>query len=221
MDSDLRALILPFSWFPPDRELFGSEMRSLSLLSHQAVKVMGLHVLDRDHEYADPLDEMGEVLAYAWLHTAPLAEIPPALWSGSWREKMAYQESSAAATLAVLTEWREFRERVASLLEVSRIKVIPRKKSASDDTPVNVISPTLLAHQIGHVAELFGETKEFVSWHLPVWEAWQLYHVAMRRGGAWTVAGGESRKTTDTFERFEIADLQTGSCEPDTLTPTE
>lgn len=207
MDSDLRALVLPLAWFPPDRELFGEKMRSLSLLSHQAMKVMGLRLLTRGHEYADPLDEMGEVLAYAWLHTAPVEDIAPALWSGAWRERMRYTESSPVATLALLAEWREFRGRLLGLLDATRIRIIPRKKSANDDTPSNVVGPSLLSQQIALVGKHLGESREYITWHLPIWEAWQIYHVATRGGGAWTVPDVQTAKIADSFEDFSVGAL--------------
>lgn len=205
-----RVLTLPFAWFPPDTVLFDQEMRSLSLCSHQAVRVMGLRVLDPLATWDDPLDEMREVLAYVWLHTAPIEDICRALWDGRWREQMTYEESSATATLALLAEWRVFRERVLALLEATEIRI--REKPARhgappDDTPADVISPTLLAVQIAVACELLGETRERVCWHVPVWESWQAYHVDRRREGRWTVAGRDRRVPEETFEGFNVAAL--------------
>jgi hypothetical protein len=207
MDTDLRALVLPLAWFPPDQELFGVKMRSLSLLSHQAVKVMGLKLLTRGHEYDDPLDEIREVLAYAWLHTAPIETISPALWSGAWRAEMDYTETSPAATLALIDQWRVFRERLLGLLDATRIRILPRKKSANDDTPSNVIGPSLLSQQIALVGKHLGESREYITWHLPLWEAWQIYHVATRGGGAWTVPDVQTAKIADSFEDFSVGAL--------------
>lgn len=201
-----RALTLPFAWFPPDTLLFDQPMRSLSLLSHQAVKVMGLRVLDPLASYEDPKDEMREVLVYAWLHTAPVDEIARALWDESWRS-IDYVETSPAATVAMLSEWRAFRERILALLDATEIRIRPRpaKPGASpDDTPPDVVNPTLLSAQIVAVAEVLNEARERVGWHVPVWEAWQIYHVERRREGRWTIRGKDRSVPEETFDDFSI-----------------
>ena len=205
-----QILTLPFAWFPPDTVLFEQPVRSLSLCSHQAVKVMGLKVLDPLATWEDPLDEMREVLAYVWLHSAPIDEISRALWSGRWRDQMVYRETSAAATIALLGEWRAFRERVLALLASTEIRIRDkpaRTGAAPDDTPPDVISPTLLAVQIAVACEVLSEPRERVCWHVPIWEAWQAYHVDRRREGRWTVAGRDRRVPEETFEEFKVGAL--------------
>jgi len=159
------------------------------------------------------LDEAREVLAYAWLHTAPIDEISRALWDDGWRSAIRYEETDAAATLALLAEWRELRERIVALLEATEIRVTPRPRKANapaDDTPANVVYPLLLSAQIATVAEILGEPKERVGWHVPIWEAWQIYHVARRRDGAWTIPGKGRAEPAETFESFECAALTPG-----------
>lgn len=216
---DLRTLLtLPFVWFPPDTVLFERPARSLSLLSHHAVKVMGLRVLDPAAAYEDPLEEAREVLAYAWLHTAPIDVISRALWDDGWRDAIQYEESDAAATLAVLGEWRALRERIVALLEATEIRVTPRTRKANapaDDTPANVVYPLLLSAQIAAVAEILGEPKEQVGWHVPIWEAWQIYHVARRRNGDFTIPGKGRTEPEETFEQFEVAALTPGEGQDD------
>jgi hypothetical protein len=205
-----QSLTLPFVWFPPDTMLFGEPTRSLSLLSHQATKVMGLRVLDPLATYEDPLDEAREVLAYAGLLTAPVDEISRALWDGGWRAKMNYKESSPAATLALLSEWRQMRECLVALLEATEIRVTPRTRkpgAPADDTPANVVYPLLLSAQIAAVAEVLGEPKERVAWHVPIWEAWQIYHVVLRREGMWTISAQGRSEPSETFDNFTVAAL--------------
>lgn len=205
-----RVLTLPFAWFPPDTLLFDQELRSLSLCSHQATKVMGLRLLDPLATYEDPLEEMGEVLAYVWLHTAPVAEISRALWDGRWRGAMAYREKSPAATLALLNEWREMRERVLALLAATEIRIRPRppKPGAQpSEIPPDVIHPTLLAAQIATVERELGESRERARWHVPIWEAWQIWHVDRSREGKWTIPGKDRSVTEDAFEDFTVSAL--------------
>jgi hypothetical protein len=205
-----RALTLPFAWFPPDTRLFDRDLRSLSLCSHQAVKVMGLRVLDPLAVYEDPLDEIREVLVYVWLHTADVAELSRALWDGGWREAMTYEESSPAATLALLSEWRAHRSQILALIAATevRIRTKPRDpKLGPDDTPPDVVNPTLLSAQIVTVAETLGESLDHVKWHVPLWEAWQIYHVDRRREGRWTIPGRDRSVPEETFEDFNLAAL--------------
>ena len=158
--------------------------------------------------YEDPLDEIREVLAYAWLHTEPPAVISRALWSGSWRECFDYEEDSPAATLALLGEWRTLRERIVGLLNATeiRIQTKPRGTTKTVETPPSVISPTLLTQQISIVAEILGEGREVVKWEIPIWEAWQIYHDHKRRDGNWTVPGKDRYEVEESFEGFELSD---------------
>ncbi len=205
-----RALTLPFAWFAPDTMLFDRPLRSLSLCSHQAIKVMGLRLLDPLATYADPVEEITEVLAYVWLHTAPVEEIERALWDGGWRSALTYQESSQAATLALLSEWRELRARILALIAATeiRIRAKPRDpKLPPDDTPPDVVSPTLLAAQIAAVCEIMREPRERAKWHVPLWEAWQIYHVDRRREARWTILARDRSVPEDSFENFELGAL--------------
>jgi len=197
-----RRVLLSLSWFPPDREILGVPCRSLSLASHHFVKTMGIRSLD-PHAGMSRSEEIAELSAYVWLHTADPATIAAVAWSGDWQESMTYEEESEAITLEILHEWREIRERVLGLLAVSDFDIRPRPKSKHDKTPSDVIGVSRFAHQVATLAEATGWDRDFILWELPKWEADQLYHKTLRHEGAWTVRAFE-KSAPDDFAAFEM-----------------
>lgn len=197
-----RRVLLSLSWFPPDREILGVATRSLSLASHHFVKTMGIRSLDPYAEMT-PSEEIAELSAYVWLHTADPDTIAAVAWSGDWQEAMSYEEENESVTLTILSEWREIRERILGLLAVSDFDIRPRPKSKHDKTPSDLIGVSRFAHQVTTLAESTNWAKDYILWELPKWEADQIYHKTLRHEGAWTVKPFE-KSAPDDFAAFEM-----------------
>lgn len=198
-----RRIVLGLSFFPPDREILGVATRSLSIASHQWVKMVGLRCLD---PFADmtPREELAQVSAYVWAHSADPDLVGESAWTGDWLPSLEYTESTPEQTLALVADWRRVRERVLSLVAATEIEVRPRPKGKnSEKIPSAVVGPSRLAHKIATVSRETGYTREEVLWHLPLWEANQIYHASLRRDGAWTTPVME-RSSPDDFADFSV-----------------
>lgn len=189
-----RNVILSLSWFRPDGDLLGEATRSLSLLSRQAARVMGLRLLDRNHVLT-PDEEIAELQAYVWLHAEEIPVIERAMWSGAWRGVLDAKPMDPEEAVAVLSVWRSRREEILSLIEATSVRVRPkpRKPGRNDDPrPISVVGPTKLAHLIRLVARESGLSFREAGWELPIWEANQIYHDLMHFEGQWTELDGGS-----------------------------
>jgi hypothetical protein len=202
-----------FAWFAPDTEILGVETRSLSLRSYEAVGIMGLSILKPEANLT-PLEELGEVTAYVWLHSEDPALISRALWEGSWRHLLHYDEPDESAALATLAEWREVRERILFLLDATaiRLKAKPAKPGAKPDpVPSDVVAPSRLAHRIMIALRDSGMSRQEAGWELPIWEANLLYHAAMRWEGQWTVRTAGVETPPESMEDFDLPDWEGGA----------
>lgn len=195
-----------FGWFAPDTEILGVETRSLSLRSMEAVEIMGLSLLKPEMDLA-PLEEMGELQAYVWLHSEDPKVIAQALWDESWRSLLHYEEEDELAMLSVLKAWREVRQRILFLLESTAIRIQPKPKSPgakSEPLPSSVVHPSRLAHRLYIAQRDSGMSREEAGWELPIWEANLIYHAAMRWEGQHTVRGSFSSLPVETMENFDL-----------------
>lgn len=207
-DAFVRNVLLGMSWFPPDTEILGIPTRSLSLASHQWVRQMGLRILDPGADLS-PSEEIAQLNAYVWAHSVDPATVSALAWTGDWREALDYEEESEAATLAALGEWRAIRQIIVELLEATEIRVIPRPRKGTDDTPSDVVGLLKFSHQVTTCMRETGLPRQEVLWHLPKWEANQIYHGALRRDGAWT-APDLRRSAPDDFQDFALGGLDDG-----------
>lgn len=209
MEEWQRRLMLGMSWFPPDTEILGTETRSLSLASREALRMIGLPILDRSAT-PDRLEELDQLMVYAWLHSESIEVVSRSLWTDAWHSARGYQAESEEEIQVILSEWREIRERIISLVEATDIEIQPKPKTAKEKEnnkiPSNVIGPTVFAHKVSVVMRETGMDRETVLWRLPVWEANQIYHAAMRWNGHWTVRVKE-RSPHDSFSDFEVKAL--------------
>lgn len=184
-----RAMFLKLSWFTPDQTLLGTPVRPYSLASHHAVRMMRLTLLEREHGL-DPAEEYRQLLAYCWLHREPIADVSESLWSGSWRA-MLDAPAPPEPALDLLTEWREARERLLSLLEATEITIRARPSTGEDRTPFEVCGPDVMAHQLSVVARATGRSDHDLLWQMPLHQLRQHYHAEMRWHGFWTVRPAE------------------------------
>lgn len=211
MSPDFRTLsdlCLSLSWFEEDRDLLGRPARALSLASREAVRVMGLRILEPDPAYGSVEAEIVDLYAYAWLHTAPLDEVCDALWSGGWRAVLDPPAEALASTAAVVPEWRERRLRLAATVAAVEYSVRARPRSGSsssagDDTPSDIIEPTRLAFRLRLLMRDTHATRHEALWEWPYVQALQITQAAQRWEGQWTVPPVERSGPVD-FEAFEI-----------------
>lgn len=202
-----RTMFLKLSWFSPDRRLLGMDVRPYSLATHHALRLMGLRLLERDHGL-DPDEEYRQLMAYLWLHREPVETVSEALWSGSWRA-MVEVDCPEEPALELLSEWREARERLLSLLEASEIGIRPRPSSGQDRTPFEVRGPDEMAHQLSVVARATGSGRDELLWHTPLHQLRQSYHAEMRWNGFWTVRPAQEipEAAFDGFEESVLGNL--------------
>ena len=199
MDDAERSLLLKLAWFTPDRTLLGMPARPYSLATHHALRMMGLRLLDREHDLS-PEEEYRELRAYIWLHCEPVAVISESLWCGKWREMIDY-ECPDEPPMEMLSEWREARERLLSLLEASEISIRPRPRSGEDKTPFEVRGPDEMAHWLAVVARATGRPDAELLWEMPLYQLRQHYHAEMRWHGFWTVRPAQEIPEAE-FEGF-------------------
>lgn len=184
-----RATLLRLAWFPPDREFLGSPQRSICLGTWHAMRLMGLRILDEEATLS-PADEYRQMAAYLWLHRESPETISAALWSGSWKAMLAVPVDEAEPPLELLDRWREFRQRILSLLEAAAVRIRPRPESPYDKTPFEVVGPEAMGHHITVVMDAAKLTREEVLWDLPLYQELVIYHGEMRKRGHWTVRPG-------------------------------
>lgn len=169
------------------------EPRPLSLASLEALRQMGIPFDSLDYETR-------EIALYRWLHVYPLRDVKLALWNGSWSLLFHDAEKLSEETVAL---FRADQQRVRRIIAATTVTVRPKpkKESAKDDTPADVIAPTLAWHRIATVAQVANMTPAEVAWMLPIGQALALYHDALWSDGNWTVRPG-TRATPE-----ELADL--------------
>lgn len=210
MDDCLRNVYRRLGWFRPSMRLLGHELRPLSLPSHEALDLMGLRILEEDPGLS-PLAEAGEVQAYVWLHVEPVPVVGAAIWTGDWRAALDTGELTEAEALAIVAEWRAYREPIVTLVRACdftvRSRPSPANAPAGGETPGDVIHATRLSHRQALLLPLLGGDPARM-WEVPWWEAMLLYHALQRIDGKWTVPKCEEA----TPEAF--ADFQLGAMEP-------
>jgi hypothetical protein len=212
MTDPLETLALPLSWFDEDRELLGcASARPLSLASREALRLMGARLLRRDPGYGSVEEEAAEMRLYAWLHSAPLAEVTDALWSGAWRAVLEGPPLDAETLAETLPEWRELRARLAATVAATDYEVRARPRPASarrdpaEETPSDVVEPLRLAFRLRLLMRETGASREEALWLWPYGQAMQICHAAQRWEGQWTVRAMERTGPAD-FEGFGLAE---------------
>ena len=159
------------------------EPRPLSLASLDALRLIGI-----------PFDlveyDSAEIALYRWLHVYPLRGVKLALWNGTWAE---HYNAPAKLSEEVVAEFRANQKRVRDMIAAVTITVRrkPKKHGAKDDTPPDVLRPTVAWHRIATVAQASNHKPEFVAWEMPIVHALSLYHDALWNDGNWTVRPGE------------------------------
>lgn len=206
---------LALSWFEETREILGKPARPLSMGSRQAIELMRLRVLQRDPLYASEMEELGELYAYAWLHTAPLGSVCHALREGSWRIALEMPEPTEQERAEILGPWRETRLGLAATVAAVEYQVVARPKSAkakdeAPRTPDWVIEPLVIAFRLRLLMRDTGTPREEALWHFPYAQAMQICMAAQRWEDQWTALKGEGRKA-ESFEAFDLeGDAETG-----------
>ena len=205
MEASDRTLFLSLAWFPPDSLLLDQPTRPLSLLSLEAMRLMGLMPLMEGPTDLTSTDETRLLAAYLWLHTEPIEVIERALWDGSYRAVLDSQTDPAPSLIA---EWLMVRERLRVLIEACTVEIIPKPKGEHDDTPGRVVGPSTLAFQLSTLARCTGQSIRSIGWELPLPQALQLYHAELRWHGIWTAQPGQPVAAAE-FSDFTIGALTT------------
>lgn len=194
-------MFLKLAWLPPDTEFLGVPQRPLSLGSHQAMRLMGLRLLDTP-VILSPEETYRELMGYLWLHREPIDQVSRAIWSGSWRA-LVEVDIPDPLPLDLLEAWSLMRERLTSLLDATDIKIRPRPSSSGDDpTPFEVVAPDHTAHELATVARAMGADPRALFWEMPIYQLRQIYHAEMRWNRFWTVRPAQEVKDGD-FAGFE------------------
>jgi hypothetical protein len=217
----LSQLELSLLWHDELREFFGLPCRPLSLASREAIRVMGLRMLDREPEL-DEAQDLGEMAGYAWLHTAPLSDVCEGLRSGSWRG-LEIADPDGTMRPETLPLWRDYRlglaARVAGVeYDVrARPRVRPAKGGSDPalETPVDVIEPSRLAFRLRLLMRDTGATRVEALWEWPYCQAVAICHAAQRWEGQWTVPSMERTGPAD-FGGFEMRAEDAGDAGDDT-----
>ncbi len=211
----LKEFSLAFSWFDEERNILGKPARPLSLASRHAIDLMGLRVLRRDPEYSTEAEEMGELYAYAWLHTAPLADVCRGLKDGAWRAAAQPVDPTPEERAEILGPWRETRLELAATVAAVDYKVVPKPRptTAKNDgprTPDWVMEPLMIAYRLRLLMRDTGTGREEALWLFPYAQAIQICMAAQRWEDQWTAPKGEEGKA-ESFETFDLeGDAETG-----------
>lgn len=192
MDSDFiadlrRARLLGLAWFDSSHVILGESARPLSLASSHALNVMGNRWLDtRESLTLD--EEAREIAVYAWLHTAPLADVCAGLWMGAWAT---LRDQAPPVPDVVLAHLRMNRDSLMATLDAAAVIERPKPAKGKSDTPRDVIPPSLLTYRAMTVARATSMPMTAVLWELPLVQAMQVYHAARWEASVWTVRPGE------------------------------
>jgi hypothetical protein len=206
----LKEFHLAMSWFDETREILGKTARPLSLGSRHAIELMGLRVLRRDPEYASEAAELGELYAYAWLHTAPLADVCHGLRDGAWRAALNVPELTEADRREILGPWRETRLELAATVAAVEYTVMPKPrptsaKESGPKTPDWVMDPLVIAFRMRLLMRDTGASRMEALWEWPYAQAMQICLAAQRWEDQWAVAKGERAKE-ESFVGFEMGE---------------
>ena len=210
LDDLLRILRANEAWFDASHAWLASEScpdpRPLSLASLDALRLMNI-------EFAACAFDTREIALYRWLHIAPLHEVRSALWSGTWRLLFLNPEPLAEDIVAAFLDERD---RVAAMIAAVTISVRPKPKSKTDNTPADVVAPTLVTFRVCTIAAHIRADLEQVRWHLPIVQALQVYHDALWESGRWTVRPGREVKPEDLADLTpdSLKEPGTGNQEP-------
>lgn len=207
----MRCALLALSWYDETPELFGVPARPLSIASREAIRLMGLRVLDREPAYSGPADELGEMGLYLWLHTAPLADVCDAIHAGTWRAAATVLDPDDPASLEALALWRDERCALAETVAAADYDIRPKPRppgsrpSPAEDTPADVVDPLRIAYRLRLLMRDTRASREEALWHWPYAQALQICHAADRWEGRWTVPAMERTGDAD-FEGFALAE---------------
>ena len=207
----LSSLALSLSWADEAHELLGMEARPLSLVSRDLVRLMGLRLLDRAPAYESVEDELADLQAYAWIHTASLEDVCDAMRTGGWRAVVEGASYDAASLAEILPAWRERRALLAAGVAAVEYEVRPRppragaKRDPADEPPSDVIGPTRLGLRAWLLQRETGVGRVEALWHYPYCQAVQICHAAQWWERQWTVPAMERTGPVD-FGEFELGE---------------
>lgn len=171
------------AWHPPDLVAGGIALRPLSLCSQHTLQLLGSE-LPEEREARSADEERRDVALYLWLHSAPVAEISIAIWSGSWRAVV--DAAVEDLTDDAVEDCRAMFWRQRQLLAAAEVRLIPKPDLGQVKLPPEVVAAPLLAHRLGTLASRLRLSLDEIGWELPIPQAWQLYHEAMLAQGSWT-----------------------------------
>ena len=192
-----RALFSDLAWFAPDHDFLAPEITGLRPLSLATWKAMELTqiILFADEPRLSLEEEMRQIAAYIWLHTAPIPTIGEALWSGAWR---AVYSNAPAPSEQIIHLFRAHRQRNMDALSAACFRIRPRSSSAKhDDTPKDVIGPQNLAFTIALLRRATRASAHEILWLTWLPQMLQTEHAELRWNGAWTVRPSVEIKEED------------------------
>jgi hypothetical protein len=147
-----------------------------------------------DLDFGNAEFDTREIALYRWLHIAPLHQVKAALWSGSWRLLFFDPEPLSEEIVAT---FRCEQARIAAILAAVTITIRPRPRKGKDDTPPDVLKPTMATARAVIVAKALGASLDYVRWHLPIVQALQVYHHEKWNDHCWTVRPGKEASAED------------------------
>ncbi len=177
--------------------------RPVSLGSLAAMEMMRVPIAE-----ASPADlqmEADQIAAFHWLHTADLREVQRALWQGTWRSIII----GAPVSEPIIAMFRVERSRFLDHVRAATVRVRRKPAMRSDDTPADVVRPSLHEHRILKICSAYHLAREQVEWHVPLVEALHMYHCAQWSEGCWTVAGDTPEAVPADFEGFDLPGIDT------------
>ncbi len=216
LDEETREYYADLVWFPvtnpfedieepslvEEADIDFKKLRPFSLATWKAADIMGLHYLNESAELTLE-EQQREMLAYLWLHSAPLEEIAGALWSGA-HQVVGHGSEVNENMLRLFTR---FRARHILAHRAVIIKILPKKEPENDTTPTGVCGPGGLSFIMGILLSEARLEPERLLWHTWLPQALALYHRALHMKGAWTIHPGKAVKSTD-FEDGDATPLE-------------
>lgn len=168
--------------------------RPVSLGSMEAMRLMGLTLLDPESRLT-ARQEACELMAFTWLHTAPLGDVLDAIWRGTWPPAVQSPPDECDHILAL---FRVDRARFLELLNEVTMTIRCKPRSPGYETPpADVVLPSLYTHRLCILQQATHQPREQLEWHMSIVTALEIYHHARWHEGAWTVKPGMQTKADD------------------------
>lgn len=168
--------------------------RAYSLGSEAVLASLDCGVMQAEHGLALE-EEVLQIALYDFIHTAPLREVRFLTNVGDWRQGFADVRLSATT----VASFRVMAAEVRALLRAVDFRVRAREEDrrAAEREPADAKRPFLLAVQLRRLARCTGWARDFILWHLPLWEARALLHAAAWDEGRLTVMPGDGEPTPE------------------------